>query len=226
MKRRLPRRNRDLRRYVLRRRALQLTAYGVWITAFLVGALSYNAARTTYPPERLILGWRLVLWMGGSILLGFFLFRIQRLFTWRAIEGRVERSGLSHSYASSSDPGAASSVSYDFRLNTYLVLRTPSGKLRRIRFEQKEGFYLYYYEGSYLCRLSGLPYPVCDPSRSNRPTEEDARHHDDPSSGYVCVACGRLSPTLSEPCPKCGLSLVDPCEVFGEEDSFGRETDA
>ena len=232
MKKRIPKENADLRQYVLRRRILQLLAYGVWIAVFFTGALSYNAARTTYPPERLILGWRLLLWMSAGVVIGFFLFRIGRLFKLRAIEGTVERSGLSNTYEASSDPGVASSINYDFRSNTYLVIRTPSGKRRKLRFEQKQGFYLYYYEGSYLCRLSGLPYPVCDPARQCRPRRrptEDAFHHDDPSNGYVCAACGRFSPTLHSPCPKCGHSLVDPEALFaGDRPTDGdlkKETD-
>ncbi len=233
MKPRIPKENKDLRRYAARRKILQISAYATWIAAFLISALAYNAAHTTYPPARLILGWRLALWLGAGILIGFVLFRVWRLFTLRAMEGRVERSGLSHSYEASADPGAASPVSYDFRLNTYLVIRTPKGKRRRIRFEQKPGFYLYYYEGSYLCRLSGLPYPVCDPARRCRPERrvkgaEDP--HDDPSNGYVCVACGRFSKTLSAPCPKCGHSLIDPAALFeGQrptDSNLKKETDA
>jgi len=219
-KRVIPKRNGDLRAYVLRRKWMQVVAYLVWIAVFLAGALVYNAAHQTYPPEKLMLGWRLLLWMLISAASGFFLFRIYRLLTDRTFEGRVERSGLSHTYTSSADPGGANAISYDFRLHTYLVIRTDSGKKKRIRFEQKPGFYLYYYEGSYLCHLSGLPYPVCDPSRACRPEKRKRRgveeRMDDPSEGYVCAACGFMNKSLDEPCDRCGHSLIDPSELWSE----------
>ena len=219
MKRKLPSRNRDLKIYVLRRRMLQLAGFAIWLTTFGLSAWLYNDAHQTYPPQRRIVGWRLVLWMTVAAVIGFFLFRLWKLFTQRGFEGTVIRSGLSHSYTPSGDPGAGSSINYDFRLNTYLLIRTEKGKKRRIRFEQKPGFYLYYYPGTHLCGFSGLPYPIRDPHRACAPQSEPTaakteRSHDDLSGGYLCVACGLLNRELAAPCDRCGHSLVDPKELW------------
>ena len=222
MKRRIPEENRDLRSYVLRRRLLQLTGFTLWLAAFGFGAWFYNDSHQTYPPQRRIVGWRLLLWMLVAAAVGFFLFRLWKFFTQRGVEGAVAESGLSHSYTPSADPGAGNPVNYDFRLNTYLVIRDEKGKRRRLRFEQKPGFYLYYYEGTHVCKLSGLPYPIRDPERCCRPARrysEGARDpHDDLSGGYLCAACGNLNNwDLSVPCGRCGLSLVDPAKLFQNE---------
>ena len=213
MKRGIPPKNRDLRRYAARNRLLRMGGYLLWLTAFWLGARGYNASHQTYPPEQQIVGWRLLLWMVGSAVTGFFLFRLWRFITQRPLEGRIEAAGLSRSYSSSADPGAASSVSYDFRMNTCLIIRNKRGKRHRIRVEQKQGFYLYYYPGNYVRRFAGLPYPLRDPRQI--PKAEDRKsNHDDLSDGYLCIACGSLNNhSLAEPCGRCGHSLVDPAEI-------------
>ena len=221
MKKRLPDCNRDLRGYVRRRRFFQIVGYCLWVAAFAMGAWSYNDAHQTYPPHRRIIGWRLVIWLGAAAVIGFFLLRIWRFFSLRQVEGVVVKNQLSHSYTHSADPGAQNSVSYDFRLNTYLVIRDARGKHRRLRFEQKPGFYLYYYPGTQVCRFAGLPYPLKNPKcEAELPpwrTIEDA--HDDLSGGFLCVACGYLNnPSADAPCGCCGHSLVDPAEVWREGD--------
>ena len=216
----IPKSNRDLKWYVIRRKSLQILLFLLWIAAFVFGALAYNNAHQTYPPERQIIGWRLVFWILASILSGFFLFRLPRLFTDRTFEGNIEVSGLSHSYSSSADPGAGSSVNYDFRLNTYLVVRTEDGKKKRIRFEQKPGFYIYYHEGTHVCHLRGLPYPIRDPERmilpEVKPGSEEEKAFRHILNGYVCAACGTVNSSLDEPCSICGHSLIDPKELWGE----------
>ena len=217
-KRVIPPKNRDLRRYVLRRRLLQLSGYLLWLAVFWFGAQGYNNSHQTYSPDRLILGWKLAVWMLAAAIVGFFLFRLWRFITQRGMEGQVEKSGLAHSYTSSGDPGGGNSVNYDFRLHTRLVVRDSRGKRRRLRFEQKAGFYLYYYPGTQVCRLSGLPYPIRNPEQTGSPREEFGQGktaHDDLSNGYLCAACGNLNNhSLSEPCGLCGYSLVDPAELW------------
>ena len=221
MKRGIPKKNRDLSVYVWRRRILQLLGYALWLTAFWLGARAYNDSHQTYPANQRIVGWRLAVWMGAAVVIGFLLFRIWRWFSGRGLEGEIVKSGLSHSYTSSADPGAGSSVSYDFRAHTYLVIRDKRGRLHRLRFEQKSGFYLYYYPGTYVRKFAGLPYPVRDPMRICRPSGNGVGlgdPHDDLSRGYLCVACGSLNNhSLDEPCGRCGHSLIDPAEVsFGD----------
>lgn len=219
---RLSRRNRDLKIYVLRRVLLQLLGYGAWLAVFWFGAMSYNDAHQTYPPHRRMVGWRLAVLMLAAAVTGFFLFRLWRLISLRRMEGTVIDARLSRGYTASSDPGAGNPVDYDFRLYTYLVIQTPKGKQRRLRFEQKPGFYLYYYPGTYVCRLFGFSYPIRDPARSAAPEKKEGRigqdPHDDLSAGHLCIACGYLNNrSAEEPCGRCGHSLVD-AEAFRNDD--------
>ena len=219
-KKRIPQRNGDLVRYVRRRRAVRLGLLALWTLLLIVGALFYNRSHETsvLPP---IAGWRMAAWVAAALVSGLILFRVPQLFFDRSFTGEILRSGISHSYSASADPGAASAASRDFRLNTVLRVRTDGGKIRKIRFEQKPGFYLYYYEGNRVCHLSGLPYPVADPAtmrspvRSSSLADEDTTGNTviDPRVSYVCAACGQFgrAPTV---CSQCGLSLIDPRDLF------------
>ena len=223
MKCKIPRGNRDLIRFVRWQRIRRIGGYLLWLAVFSLGAWFYNDAHQTYPPERRMVGLRLVILMLVAAISGFFIFQMWKFFSHRTVEGRIEQSALSHTYTTTEDPGQMKTLNYDFREHTYLIVRTDKGKKRRIRFEQKTGFYLYYYPGSYLCRFSELPYPVCDPARRCRPDAEDSyvarvsrRHHDDLSEGRMCVACGFLN-RGDRVCDRCGLSLIDPNDVWNEK---------
>ena len=221
MKCRIPHDNRDLIRFVRWQRIRRIGGYLLWLTIFLLSAWFYNDAHQTYPPERRMVGWRLAVLMFAAAVTGFFIFRMWKFFSHRTVEGHIEQSALSHTYTTTDDPGQMKTINYDFREHTYLIVRTDKGKKRRIRFEQKTGFYLYYYPGSYICRFSELPYPICDPARRCRPDVEQTRaaqrHHDDLSEGRICVACGFLN-RGHEICDRCGLSLIDPKDVWTENE--------
>ncbi len=193
----IPAKNADLRRYVFWKDAKRLVLFLLWTSAFIAGALSYNANHQTYPVHRLILGWKLALFVALTVLSGFLIFGVWKLFGARAIEGTIEKSGLSRSYSASKDPGR--SLHYDFRLNTALWIRTDKGRRRYMRFEQKNGFYHYYHEGNRIIRFHGLPYPVnLDPNATD---------------GYVCASCGGMASQPEGVCPLCGRSLIDPKEL-------------
>lgn len=197
---RIPKNHRDLSRHVLRRELLRIVTFLLWVGAFLAGALYYNYGHRHLPERRLLLGWKLWVWMAAAVLLGFLLFRVWRLFTDRAAHGVITQSTLSRSYDSSKDPGGYTAVDYDFRLNTRLRVTTPSGRRVRMRFEQKNGFYQYYHEGEEILRYRGLPYPIN--------LSPDAPY------GYVCVACGRHHDAFSSHCEACGLSMIHPTEAL------------
>ena len=199
---RIPKQNRDLWRFVLRRDLKSLFLWAVWVLLWGGGALAYNANHTTYPPERQILGWRLALWLLAGATVGFFLFRLSRVFFQRTRSGVLISSGLSRDYAPSQDPGKGR-LSYDYRLNKVLHLRRPNGKRLRVRIEEKPGSYVYYREGDRLVRLHGLPYPL----------NLDAREE----QGTLCVACGCVHKTKVPLCVSCGLSLID-VELLREKD--------
>lgn len=196
---RLPKRNTDLCRYVLFRDLRRTLGFLLWIALWIGGAISYNQNHQTYPDDRLIKGWRMVLYAAVVAAFGFLIFRMWRLFTDRTLSGTIVSSGLSHTYSASPDPGLTQKLSYDFRLNTAIKVKCEDGKVRRIQFEQKHGFYHYYHEGNRIIRFHGLPYPInLDP---------DAPH------GYVCAACGYWSETATGDCEACRHSLIDPKEL-------------
>ncbi len=193
----LPIKNRDLRREVYRRDVLRVIGCLLWLAAWIGGALAYNAKHSSYPPSLRFVGWRLVLLILAATISGILIFRVWRLITGRTVCGVIESSSLSRSYSASADPGE--STDYDFRLNTKLRIRLENGKTKTLSFEQKNGFYHYYYEGARIVRLRGLPYPL--------------RLDGAPSVGYVCAVCGTWSETKVDACPRCGRSMIDPNEL-------------
>lgn len=195
----IPKQNRDLRHYVLRRDIGRLLLYLLWIFLWCMGALAYNLNHQTYPPERLMLGWKLAIWIATAVILGFFLFRIHAFFFDRAFVGTLESVGLSHTYTGSRDPGVLRSAQYDFRLHKVLIVRLENGKRKRICIEEKQGSYVYYRIGDRLIGLHGLPYPI----------NLDA----DKKTGYACAACGRIHPQRFPLCDQCGHSLLDASQL-------------
>ena len=193
----IPQKNKDLIRYVRFCDARRIVGYLLWIALLIGGALSYNHNHQTYPDYRRMVGWRMGLWVLIAIVSGFFLFRIWKFFTDRTLSGTVVSSTLSRSYTASETPGEK--TDYDFRLNTALKLCTDQGKRRRIRFEQKAGFYQYYHEDSHVVRLHGLPFPVN--------TDPNAPH------GYVCSVCGNHHKQLPDRCQCCDYSIIDPKDL-------------
>lgn len=191
----IPKRNRDLLHYVLGRAALRIGGWAAWIVGFWMGAQSYNQNHQTYAESRLMLGWKLWLWMAIGAVSGFLLFRLWRFFSQRPVRGIVERYSTTRGYGSGESPDGRESDS-DFRINTVLRVRTERGKRRRLVFEQKHGFYLYYHEGNRIEKLGGLTYPInLDP---------------DAESGRVCAVCGAFSSKDSAVCSSCRHSLIDP----------------
>ena len=192
---RIPNKNRDLRRLVIRTAVLRILGFTAWVTALYLGANSYNQNHQTYPPDRLMIGWKMVLWVAISIISGCYIFKLWRFFANRPFVGTIERYSHSRSYGTAND----ASNGNDFRINTSLRVRTENGKVRRIRFEQKNGFYQYYHEGNRIARLGGLPYPInLDP---------DCR------TGCVCAACGAHSNQWQNFCPVCNRSMIDPNDL-------------
>lgn len=198
----LPKKYRDLRRYVLFKDLRRVLSYMTWLAVWLAGAFAYNNAHQTYPPHRLMLGWRLALWMMVSALSGFFIFRIYIFFTDRTYRGVICVSDLTQTYEASRDPGLANAVDWDFRLNTRLYVDvSQKSKPRRLHFEQKIGFYFYYYEGTQVIKFHGLPYPLAVGSI----------HEDAPAR--VCLACGQVAAAEGTQCESCFHSLVDPADI-------------
>ncbi len=196
----IPERNRDLRRLVLRRRLTKAGLYLLWLTALYIGAQSFNAGHEHHPMR----GWQLALWFGIGAVIGFLLLRMWVFLTDRPFVGTVSRSGLSHDVKGD-----------DFRLNTAIrLIDDRTGKRRRMRFEQKEGFYLLYHEGVRVCKLPFLPYPLPDPATVPVPETNGDNKTDARTGGAFCVVCGRINRPGAETCDSCGFSIIQPEQVF------------
>lgn len=189
----IPKKNKDLRRYVLKNDLLRILGFVLWVALWWGGAIAFNNNHQTYPDERRMVGWRLYLWLGIAVITGFLIFRLWKFLTDRTFRGRIMSNDNSRSYTQSQDPGSSE---YDFRLNTKLKIQQPNGAVRRIRFEQKNGFYTYYYEGTEILHLHGLPYPInLDKSGKN---------------GSVCSACGTWYQSKRDRCDVCNHTIIDP----------------
>lgn len=198
----IPPKNKDLRRYVLFKDLRKLMLYALWLAIWYFGAYAYNQNHQSYPPERRMMGWKLLLWMLAAALLGFVLFRIWTIFTDRSYRAVITRSGLSQSYEASRDPGLHNATDYDFRLNTALqIQKLGKSKKSRIHFEQKLGFYFYYYEGTEIVKLHGLPYPIAVGSE-----HPDAKKR-------ICAACGQIATGEETRCQICAHTLIDPQDL-------------
>lgn len=215
----LPSRNADLTRYVIRHRVLRVLLFAAWVTVLVLAAVFFNNShKGSVLPQ--ISGWRMWIWVAFALLSGALIFRIFPLFTEKTFEGEIIRSSLAHTYAFSDDEKNADETA-NFRVQTALRVRCTDGKIRKLRFEQKTGFFLYYHEGNRICKFAGLRYPLADPNsippltHPLKTADEDTTGKAvvDPSRSYLCVHCGHFYPTPTI-CEDCKLTLIDPKEVF------------
>lgn len=194
----IPIKNKDLRRYVFKNGLVRVMLFLVWMTLGIMGMIFYSYRNTSASNPHPLGGWKLPLLLAALVIIGFFLFRLHLFFKDRAFSGKIISSDNLHDYSSSKDPRATKSIQYEFRLNTSIRVLDQKGKKHRLRFEQKEGFYHYYYEGSHVVHFHGLPYPV----------------RTDEVQGYICAACGRIYKPLQPSCEVCGHSLIDPKDLM------------
>lgn len=200
---RIPEQYRDLRRHVFLTDLRRIVGYVLWVALFLGSAVFYNYNHQTYSDDRKMLGWRLFALIVFALVTGFFLFRIWKFFTDRTFSGKIEQSGLTHDYTPSDTPYGFKPASYAERIRKKIRIRTSSGRVRRLRFDQRIGSYWYYAEGQEIVHFHGCPYPLnLDP---------EAPH------GYVCVACGKMHGSLTEECDACFLSMIDPKEIAAQQ---------
>ena len=195
----IPKRNADLRRYVLLKDIRRCVLYALWCGFWFYGIWFYNVNREAYPDGRQLSGWRFVALIVFVLVIGFFLFRMQKFFTQRTLAGKILQSNITHSYTYSEDPGLFNGIKYDYRLKTALIVQTEDGKQKKIRFEQKMGSYQSHRVGEYIIRFHGLAYPI-------NPTINK-------ESGYMCVACGRFHKQWQPHCAVCEHSLIHPDDI-------------
>ncbi len=194
----LPKQYKKLYRYIYKRNCLRLLGFALWCTALIGGVVAYNNNHKTYPDYRRIIGWKFAVCVLAAVVSGILIFKLWKLMTDRTRVGTVIASGISHTYTGSSDPDGTSN-DYDFRTHTTLRIRLDDGRTRRLRFEQKNGFYLYYHEGERIVKFHGLPYPL------NLDRTE--------AHGRICSACGTHAKKGTVLCDACSLPLIDPNTV-------------
>jgi len=205
----IPKQNRDLSRYVLKKDLLRLLGLATWLVFWLGGALLYNHNHRTYRPDQRMVGWRLGLWIGIAFVTGFFRFRVSKSLFDRSFLGTITANQNSRGYTPSQDPGKNAVGSYDFRVHTSLRVKGPKGGRHRIRFEQKDGFYNYYHEGNEILHLRGLPYPInLDPDRK---------------CGTVCSACGTWYKDKVTHCDICRHTVIDPAALAAADSERNKE---
>ena len=193
----IPSKYKDLRRYVFKNDCKRVLLFALWILLWCVAVVYYNRQNASSIASRPLSGWRLWVLLAAVTVIGFFLFRIWKFFTDRAFSGVILSSDNLHDYSPSKDPSTTGALRYEFRLNTAILVRDDNQKKHRLRFEQKDGFYTYYYEGTRVIHLRGLPYPI----------------RTDEKEGYICAACGRIHATLQSHCDVCSHSLIDPKDL-------------
>lgn len=182
---------RDLQRYRRLKYCIRALGFVGWIAVWLLSALSYNSSHRTYPPERLMVGWKLVLLAVGAIVTGVFLFRLTRLMTLsKTVQGTVIKSATFRVYAPSDDPKRI--LQYDFRTMKKLTIQSADRRKHRLMFEEKDGFYNYYSEGTQVCRIAGFPYPIAMKGEN-----------------VLCICCGHLNPIGNTVCDLCDHGLVE-----------------
>jgi hypothetical protein len=195
----IPKENRDLRIYVLKKDLLRLIGFATWMALWYAATEFYNNSHQSYTIAGRLEGKRFWFWIGAAALIGFFMFRMWKLVTDVPFRGTVKENGNSRTYSGSEDPGATSRLDYDFRIKTRLKIKGRWGLPRRIRFEQKDGFFSYYHEGEQIVHLHGLPYPInLDPT---------GKH------GYVCAACGTWHQEKTKHCTVCRHTMIDPTKL-------------
>ncbi len=193
----IPSKNKDLRRYVLKNDLVRGVLFLMWMALWISGVTFYNHRNASVINPTPLGGWKLWVLLAAITLVGFFLFRLQNFFKDRTFSGKIISSDLLHDYSSSKDPGTSKPMQYDFRLNTAIRVLDKKQKKHRLLFEQKNGFYTYYHEGTEIVHFRGLPYPV----------------RTDEAEGYICAACGRIQSQLEPSCEDCGHSLIDPKDL-------------
>lgn len=195
----IPSKNADLRRYVLREDGFRLLGFAAWIAFWTFGVILFNRNRENLPESARLVGWKMILFLVLLYLVGGLVCKIWRLFSRPTLRGKVLSSSLTHSYSSSGDPGLLRDADYEFRTNAKLILVTGKGKRRSVVFEQKPGSYVYYSEGREILRFHGLTYPLALEQKPGEP--------------YLCVACGNFTPDADAPCPICRHSIINPAEI-------------
>lgn len=193
----IPAKYRSLHRYVLKNDLKRILLFLFWMLFWCAGIYYYNLQNASSIASKPLSGWRLWLLLGIVTVIGSCVFRLWKFFTDRSFSGVILSSDNLHDYSPSKDPSATGALRYEFRLNTAIRVKDDKQKKHRLRFEQKNGFYTYYYEGTRVIHFRGLPYPI----------------RTDEKEGYICVACGRIYSAYEDTCEGCSHALIDPKDL-------------
>ncbi len=200
----IPKENRDLRRYAFFRNFKRLLSYIGWCAMWVVGYEFY----LMYPINKPFVWWLLLIFAGLVAVSGWFACSMTACVRERNYFATVEEMTIYRTY-----PKGIFNVR-NFKVELYRVLksRDEKGRKRKVKCLMKEsGFGTYYKEGARIAYFRGTKYPICFEG-------EQAGEH-------MCVVCGSRNyaewrdgewgdrPTN---CSLCGHSLVDAEKLTGK----------
>ena len=169
----IPKENRDLCKYALWRNLWRLLGYAAYV-AVLAGAFAFFLSGRHEDAEPLK-WWVYPLFAVIVAVSGWFIFNMTRFFSDRTVYGVIEEMSFERNFDRGLNRKAG--ISIDDHTYVKMKIRTPGGKIRRIRVMLfDDGYDGYYAEGRTALKYRGLNYPIC------LEAEEEGAH--------ICAVCG------------------------------------
>ena len=169
----IPKQNRDLRKYALRRSIMPPALYVAYITFFAYAFYFYLVRR----PKNLgiIPWWVHLIYALAIVVSGFVVFRLGRCLTDKNMTGRIEDYKVTRNYGRGLSRKAGTVM--DFHTYIKITVINENGKKRRVTAQLfEDGYDGYYKSNGFLVKYKGLNYPIC------RESEEEGIH--------ICTVCG------------------------------------
>lgn len=169
----LPKENKDLRKYAVWKNLKYLLGYLAYIAFFTFGFVFFlNGRHENAEPLK---WWVYYLYPAAVLVSGWFIFRMTRFLSDRKFKGKI----LSMTFKRDFDRGIDRKAGFSLDDHTYVKVTAVNerGKKRKILVPLfDDGFGGYYREGDTLVKFRGLNYPLCLES------EEKGNH--------ICAVCG------------------------------------
>ncbi len=193
----IPKENRDLRRYAFFRNLKRFILYIAWCAMWVIGYEFY----LLYPINKPFVWWLLLIFAALVLVSGWFVCSMNAFVKERNYFAKIESLAIYRTYPK----GMFNVRSFKVDLYRVLISRDQKGKKRKLKCLMKEsGFGTYYSEGSEIAYFRGTKYPIC--------------FEGDREGAHMCVVCGsrnyaewRDGKRGGKPthCSLCGYSLID-----------------
>ena len=170
-KHKIPKENKDLRRYALLKQAKRAIGFFVYCAIFALAYLFYlkGDLREPLPPVLLLI------FVAAVLISGAFIFRLGSFLSERSVSGTVRSIKLTRNYGR----GITRSAGFSLDFHTFLKMTVvdDNGKKHRVKIQLfDDGFDGYYAEGETIAAFRGLNYPLAI----------DAEHRGE----HICTVCG------------------------------------